>query len=237
MLLQRLVLAGVLVGLLGLAPETPLARAAAHDQAPDESGGATGTARRHAPGPARERPDHGVDPHLQRRRPAPPTAALDILVAIQEFPGINYRALMQMTCLGNGTVSHHIRALELSHTISSLTFLNRTHYFVGEVPENARAAVVLQSPTTRRVLAFASWRQAFEQRDAVSDLGQHAGMGRSAVRKHLARLVEAGLLVEWNENRRKMYAVAGTGASTWADIASRGHAGSADQGATACGGP
>lgn len=117
-------------------------------------------------------------------------ARAQIVEAVKAEPGIHFQELHRRLGIARGTLSHHLRKLEVEGLLRARVASGRSCYFAPDVGRVAAAeAAVLQSPGTRKVYDVLR----VDPRAETKRIAQEVGMATSTVSYHRKKLREAGL--------------------------------------------
>ncbi|MCA1810596.1 MAG: ArsR family transcriptional regulator [Halobacteriales archaeon] len=121
-----------------------------------------------------------------------------IQAAVAASPGINVRQLCQRLDLAWSTVSYHLGVLRHRQAVHVTKDGRDLHLFAGDVPHGVRTALrVLRDDDAERVLGAVL----ANPNQGVYGLSASLGLSHKVVRKHLARLKDAGLVEKLGEYR------------------------------------
>ena len=118
-----------------------------------------------------------------------------MLKIINSFPGIRYRDILRLTNLNNGTLSHHLSALEKCYTIKigRTKNSNITRYYPASTPSDETLILnYLKIKTTKKIILFL-----LEQVDGASfnEIVNHLGKAPSTTSWNLKRLLDSKVVV------------------------------------------
>lgn len=129
---------------------------------------------------------------LTRREVVEHEARQQILEAVDEEPGIHFRALSRRLDLGHGVLEHHLDKLAEADLLETHETGSHVLYFrtgaVGE--ERRRAIAATKAPGTRRVLRAV----AESSEPTISEIAEEADLALSTVSHHVQRLEAEGIL-------------------------------------------
>lgn len=118
--------------------------------------------------------------------------------AVAASPGINVRQLCQGLDLAWSTVAYHLGVLRHRQAVHVTKDGRDLHLYAGDVPHGVRTALrVLRDDDAERVLAAVL----ANPNQGVYGLSANLGLSHKVVRKHLARLRDAGLVEKLGEYR------------------------------------
>ncbi|MHB8604940.1 MAG: winged helix-turn-helix transcriptional regulator [Thermoplasmatota archaeon] len=115
-----------------------------------------------------------------------------LLALVRDAPGVSTRELAERARMNDGTLLHHLRALERAHFVKSLRVARDRVWFETGTAVPAREALEARAAPTRRALLEAIAR---EPGLSETELASRAGLVKATVHHHLrslhgARLVE-----------------------------------------------
>jgi predicted transcriptional regulator len=118
-----------------------------------------------------------------------------ILKIINSFPGIRYRDLLRLMNLNNGTLSHHLSALEKRYMIKigRTENSNITRYYPASTPTDETLILnYLKIKTTKKIILFL-----LEEDDGASfnEIVSHLGKAPSTTSWNLKRLLDSKVAV------------------------------------------
>ena len=141
---------------------------------------------------------------------SPPGGSQDVKQAllrhVRENPGIWYRELLRLTGLSNGTLAHHLRALEENGRIRVQRDdnLGRTRYYALDVTESESNIIgFLRSDTVRKMVLL----MLDNEHCTFSEFVDRTGKSPSTISWHLKRVVSAGV-VQIRESGYTLYCLA-----------------------------
>jgi DNA-binding MarR family transcriptional regulator len=124
-----------------------------------------------------------------------------LLRLIREHPGIHPRLLCRASGLGWGTVNHHLGMLERMGLVR-IRPGRPSRVFAAEVPAaHERGLVRLHDATDLRILALLRHQPGAD----VPSLGRGLQVARRTLERHLAGLVQAGLVSRSGTYRSRFY--------------------------------
>ncbi len=138
----------------------------------------------------------------------------EIFEYIEEHPGAFIGEMDRTLSYGSGTLHHHIRVLERCRLLTEEIEGSRRRFFVrGSVDRRERPRVAaLANETLRRVYGTIEKTPGIHQTALAAELG----ISRAALRKHLRRLEEVGLIESDRHGRTVDYHIAGAD-EAWAE--------------------
>ena len=118
-----------------------------------------------------------------------------ILKIINSFPGIRYRDILRLTNLNNGTLSHHLSALEKRYMIKigRTENSNITRYYPASTPADETLILnYLKIKTTKKIILFL-----LEDIEGASfnEIVNHLGKAPSTTSWNLKRLLDSKIVV------------------------------------------
>ncbi len=178
---------------------------------------------RHDPGRAMRdlmaheaRKQMGIRPATYPAPPASPVptqaprtdARQRILDVVERFPGIHKTALCKEVDLAWGTICYHIDFLVQTGHVAAMTTGRELHLFPpATTPERMRWLTALRSDMARQLIdVLRSRREA-----TIQDFSRMTGASRKVVCRQLAKLQDAGLVVN-KGSKRPRYSLDG---ATW----------------------
>lgn len=124
-----------------------------------------------------------------------------IMKVVAEKPGVHKSELCRQVGLGWGTVSYHLRLLEKTRRLQTVTGTREVRVFPGNVPEaRTKALAALQGESGHAVADMLADRPGSRQ----SDICRALGASRKLIRRHLEALQREGLVTA-EGNRRARY--------------------------------
>ncbi len=130
--------------------------------------------------------------------PARTSARQEILDAIEQFPGIHKTALCKEVGLAWGTICYHIDSLVKSGLVSAMTTGREMHLFPPTVaPERMRWLTALRSDVARMLVEILRRRP----EATIQDFSNLTGASRKVVGRQIAKLQEAGLVINKGTRR------------------------------------
>jgi DNA-binding MarR family transcriptional regulator len=123
-------------------------------------------------------------------------------VVVQD-PGLSVEEVRSRAGIAWGTAVHHLRRLEDTGLLVSVTQNARRRYFAANTPASSRRTHVaaLTQPTARRVADLVRRRPGLDQTALCEELG----LRNPAASKHLQQLAGHGLVLAQRDGRRCLY--------------------------------
>ncbi|MCA1811052.1 MAG: helix-turn-helix domain-containing protein [Halobacteriales archaeon] len=123
-------------------------------------------------------------------------------VVVQD-PGLSVEEVRSRAGIAWGTAVHHLRRLEDTGLLVSVTQNARRRYFAANTPASSRRTHVaaLTQPTARRVAELVRRRPGLDQTSLCEELG----LRNPAASKHLQQLAAHGLVLAQRDGRRCLY--------------------------------
>lgn len=123
--------------------------------------------------------------------------------AILQDPGLSVEEVRARSGIAWGTAVHHLRRLEETGLLVSVTHNARRRYFAANTAASQRRGHVaaLSHPTARRVAELVRQQPGLDQ----SALCDALGLRNPAASKHLAQLASQGLVMQQRMGRRCHY--------------------------------
>lgn len=118
-----------------------------------------------------------------------------LLKIINSFPGIRYNDIIRLTSLKNGSLSHHLSALEKNSRIKVIRteFSNITRYYPASTPsEETLILGYLKIKTTREIILMLDKKNHCTFNEIVS----HIGKAPSTTSWNLKRLTDSHILIK-----------------------------------------
>jgi predicted transcriptional regulator len=118
-----------------------------------------------------------------------------ILKIINSFPGIRYRDILRLTSLNNGTLSHHLSALEKRSMIKigRTDNSNITRYYPASTPTDESIILnYLKIKTTKKIILFLL--QGGSDRACFNEIVTHIGKAPSTTSWNLKRLLDSKIV-------------------------------------------
>lgn len=115
-----------------------------------------------------------------------------IMDLVESEPGIHYQAIIERTGRGKGSIAHHLSVLVRGGLLSSVSGPGHRSFFIkGRIDVAVmRGLAVVKSDTGAAVLHAVARRPGANKRSVARELG----CSESAVRYHLRRFEDAGLV-------------------------------------------
>jgi predicted transcriptional regulator len=136
--------------------------------------------------------------------------------AVQAEPGIHYQELSRRVGVAQGTLRHHLAALERGGVLRAVKGPRHTCYFAAGTTDRhtLTAAPLLRSDGARRVLLHAHAAPGL----GTNELAAALGMSASTVHTHLKRLEAAGVVAGGDEAGRRSWRVVQPQVAQWAQL-------------------
>lgn len=132
-----------------------------------------------------------------------------LLAIIHARPGLSFRALVQVSGLGSGTVRHHLTVMERHGLVWTLRVGSQLAHFGGSRPASAdrrlAALAACCDPLDRALLDVVATQPVRGQRAFFEAA---PATPRSSVMHRIQRLVTRGLLLRRDQGRWACYALA-----------------------------
>lgn len=127
----------------------------------------------------------------------------EIFKIVSESPGSYFFEIASALELPYGTVSWHLKKLEMSGLVDTMRFAGRRVFFSKGLrrPEVEKAFVVLRSTATQQVFMYILNNDQCYQAQIAEDLGHH----HDTIRHHIQRLKKAGLISSFKKGRSVYY--------------------------------
>lgn len=134
--------------------------------------------------------------------------------AIGAEPGIHFQGLARRLEIAQGTLRHHLEALERAELIKVVKGPRHKCYFLAKSADRhtLNAAPLLRSEGARRVLEAVS----IHPDSSTHEIARRTGLTPSAVHLHLKRLEQAGIIDGGDEPGRKKWRVVQPHVVKWA---------------------
>lgn len=121
---------------------------------------------------------------------------------VEAHPGLHFNALVRRLDLAPGQVQYHLRRLAGDDRVVGDDLYGQTHYFPpGFDPIERRTLALARRETARDVLFYLLERDEVPAAAVADDLD----LARSTLSYQLERLVDADLVTERRDDRRKVY--------------------------------
>lgn len=125
---------------------------------------------------------------------------------LRKRPGLSFLELRDRLCLANGSVTYHLRILEMVGVIVSIKAGRTRRYYMAATQDHRRmrAHAYTRDPMRRELLTILEKRRRCSFKEIYEET---CARPRQTVQYHLGHLVRIGLIAKERDGRQSIYTV------------------------------